>query len=124
MQKKDPLTLALEGLFARYLKENLPAILADVFTNEVSEHSLKDNDGNYSPLYESVLNLIMSYAVEPLRGNSDLKITMFDEQQGGYKVNKESVDFLIKALRKRLLAELAKLASDSYKKEEESGGVK
>ena len=124
LQKKDPLTLALEGLFARYLKENLPAILAEVFTNEVSEHSLKDNDGNYSPLYESVLNLIMSYAVEPLRGNSDLKITMFDEQQGGYKVNKESVDFLIKALRKRLLAELAKLASDSYKKEEESGGVK
>lgn len=124
LQKKDPLTLALESLFAQYLNENLPTILADVFTKEAKLHSLKDADGNHSPLYDAVLNLLTSYTIEPLRVNSDYKVTKFDENTGNYVINEEEVAPLLAALKKRLLNELTKLATDSLSKEEgKPGGI-
>lgn len=122
LQKKDPFIESLEKLIENYLKENLPNLLASVLENEVKNHSLKDEKGNYSPLYEALLKLILSYALEPARIYSDVPVTNQDVKTGQYQLNERTANMIIQGLKEEILDLLGNKGHEAYLKEETKSG--
>ena len=121
LKQKDALTLALEGVVANYIDENLKDHLIKLFKNEISKNSIKDQDQKYSPFYGAFLDMMFSCIIEPARSDSDLKITSIDEANGGYKVDEKVASKLIESFREMVLESLKDKALEAYRRKEEKG---
>ena len=121
LKQKDALTLALEGVISNYLNETLKDYLVKLFKEEAFKYSIKDQEQKYSPLYEAFLNMMFSCIIEPARNNSDLKLTSFDEKNGGYKINEKAAKEVIDSFRETVLQLIKDKAVKTVTDKQEQG---
>ena len=121
LKQKDAITLALEGVISNYLDETLKDHLIKLFKNEISKNSIKDQDQKYSPFYGAFLDMMFSCIIDPVRSDSDLKITTIDESNGGYKIDEAVANKLIESFREMILESLKDKAIEAYNRKQEKG---
>ena len=65
--------------------------------------------------------MMFSCIIDPVRSDSDLKITTIDESNGGYKIDEAVANKLIESFREMILESLKDKAIEAYNRKQEKG---